>query len=49
MTQDFAGKVALVTGGGNGIGAATSRAFGAADGGVMVKNDTPYEEYFRPR
>src|SRR5271166_1979198 len=38
MDQDFAGKVALVTGGGNGIGAATSRAFGAAGARVVVLN-----------
>jgi NAD(P)-dependent dehydrogenase (short-subunit alcohol dehydrogenase family) len=41
MTQDFAGKVALVTGGGNGIGAATCRAFGAAGARVVVLDRAP--------
>lgn len=36
MTDDFAGKVAAVTGGGNGIGAATCRAFAAAGARVAV-------------
>ena len=36
MTDDFAGKIVIVTGGGNGIGAATCRAFAAKGARVAV-------------
>jgi NAD(P)-dependent dehydrogenase (short-subunit alcohol dehydrogenase family) len=41
MAEDFYGKVVLVTGGGNGIGAATCRAFAAARARVAVLDLSP--------
>jgi NAD(P)-dependent dehydrogenase (short-subunit alcohol dehydrogenase family) len=36
MTEDFAGKIAVVSGGGNGIGTATYSAFAAHSARVAV-------------
>lgn len=38
MTKQFAGKVALVTGGGAGIGQATAEAFAAVGAKVVVSD-----------
>jgi len=42
MTADLAGKIVLVTGGGNGIGAASSRAFAKAGARVAVSHDQTF-------
>ena len=40
MTQQFAGKVVIITGGGSGIGRATALEFAAAGASVVVSGRT---------